>query len=34
LEAHRDLEPDGMLPKPFTVTQLLNVLEPINSTSV
>jgi CheY-like chemotaxis protein len=30
LEDHRDLEPDGMLPKPFTVTQLLNVLEPMH----
>lgn len=33
LEAHRDLEPDGMLPKPFTVTQLLNVLEPISASA-
>ncbi len=32
LEAARDLEPDGVLPKPFTVTQLLNVLEPISAT--
>ena len=27
LEGARDLEPDGVLPKPFTVEQLLNVLE-------
>jgi CheY-like chemotaxis protein len=27
LEGARDLEPDGVLPKPFTVDQLLNVLE-------
>jgi CheY-like chemotaxis protein len=33
LEGARDLEPDGVLPKPFTVTQLLNVLEPISSAS-
>jgi CheY-like chemotaxis protein len=26
LETARDLEPDGMLPKPLTVPQLLNVL--------
>ncbi len=26
LEPARDLEPDGMLPKPFTVPQLLSVL--------
>ena len=31
LESARDLEPDGVLPKPFTVTQLLNVLEPITA---
>ncbi|HET9981551.1 MAG TPA: response regulator [Ktedonobacterales bacterium] len=31
LEAAQDLEPDGVLPKPFTVDQLLNVLD---STSV
>jgi len=30
LEGARDLEADGVLPKPFTVTQLLNVLEPIS----
>lgn len=28
LEQHRDLEPDGMLAKPFTVDQLLNAIEP------
>ncbi len=33
LEAARDLAPDGMLPKPFTVNQLLNVLEPLNAAS-
>lgn len=33
LEGARDLEPDGVLPKPFTVTQLLNVLEPISAAS-
>lgn len=33
LEASRDLEPDGVLPKPFTVTQLLNVLEPISTSA-
>ena len=27
LEGARDLDPDGVLPKPFTVEQLLNVLE-------
>lgn len=31
LESARDLEPDGVLPKPFTVDQLLNIVE---STSV
>ena len=29
LEASRDLQVDGTLPKPFTVTQLLSVLEPL-----
>jgi len=33
LEGARDLSPDGMLPKPFTVNQLINVLEPLNVTS-
>lgn len=33
LEASRDLEPDGTLPKPFTVNQLLNILEPISTTA-
>ncbi len=33
LEASRDLTPDGMLPKPFTVNQLINVLEPLNVAS-
>ena len=33
LEASRDLAPDGMLPKPFTVNQLLNVLEPLSAAS-
>jgi CheY-like chemotaxis protein len=28
LEPARDLEPDGMLAKPFTVSQLLNVIKP------
>lgn len=27
LESHRDLEPDGVLAKPFTVSQLLNLLQ-------
>jgi CheY-like chemotaxis protein len=27
LEAHRDLDPDAMLAKPFTITQLLNLLD-------
>lgn len=31
LEGARDLEPDGVLPKPFTVDQLLNVLESTNA---
>ncbi|HEX6540587.1 MAG TPA: response regulator [Ktedonobacterales bacterium] len=31
LETARDLEPDGVLPKPFTVDQLLNVLESTES---
>jgi CheY-like chemotaxis protein len=31
LEGAQDLEPDGVLPKPFTVDQLLNIVE---STSV
>ncbi|MFI5272102.1 MAG: response regulator [Ktedonobacterales bacterium] len=31
LEANRDLHADGRLPKPFTVTQLLNVLEPVSA---
>lgn len=29
LERARDLVPDGTLPKPFTVNQLLNVLDPL-----
>jgi CheY-like chemotaxis protein len=29
LETSRDLEVDGTLPKPFTVVQLLSVLEPL-----
>lgn len=29
LEAARDLQVDGTLPKPFTVVQLLSVLEPL-----
>lgn len=29
LETARDLEVDGQLPKPFTVDQLLNTLEPV-----
>ncbi len=29
LEAARDLDPDGVLPKPFTLTQLTSVLEPL-----
>lgn len=29
LEMSRDLEVDGTLPKPFTVVQLLSVLEPL-----
>lgn len=29
LEASRDLDVDGQLPKPFTVDQLLNTLEPV-----
>lgn len=33
LEGARDLAPDGTLPKPFTVNQLLNVLEPLNAAS-
>jgi len=33
LEGARDLAPDGMLPKPFTVNQLLNALEPLNAAS-
>ncbi len=31
LEASRDLVVDGVLPKPFTVNQLLSVLEPLGS---
>jgi hypothetical protein len=31
LEGARDLEPDSILPKPFTVEQLLNVLETASS---
>lgn len=31
LENARDLEPDSVLPKPFTVDQLLNVLEATNN---
>jgi len=31
LERARDLMPDSTLPKPFTVTQLLNVLGPLNN---
>ncbi len=30
LETARDLEPDSTLSKPFTVSQLLNILEPIS----
>ncbi|MBF6589352.1 MAG: response regulator [Ktedonobacterales bacterium] len=29
LEQHRDLEPDASLAKPFTVSQLLNMLEEV-----
>lgn len=31
LEAARDLDADGYLPKPFTVGQLMNVLTPISA---
>ncbi|HLY30671.1 MAG TPA: response regulator [Ktedonobacterales bacterium] len=31
LEASRDLDADGVLPKPFTVNQLLSVLEPLSA---
>ena len=30
LEQHRDLEPDATLAKPFTVNQLLNVIESVS----
>jgi CheY-like chemotaxis protein len=33
LEEHRDLEPDGTLAKPFTVTQLLNVIESVSASA-
>jgi two-component system, OmpR family, alkaline phosphatase synthesis response regulator PhoP len=33
LEGARDLEADGVLPKPFTVEQLLNVLESATAAS-
>ena len=33
LEGARDLEPDGVLAKPFTVDQLLNVLDSASVTS-
>jgi CheY-like chemotaxis protein len=33
LETARDLEADGVLPKPFTVEQLLNVLETATASS-
>lgn len=32
LERAQNLNPDGALPKPFTVTQLLNVLAPLSAT--
>ena len=31
LESAHDLAPDGLLPKPFTLPQLLSVLEPISA---
>jgi CheY-like chemotaxis protein len=33
LERHRDLEPDATLAKPFTITQLLNVLDAMRVTA-
>jgi CheY-like chemotaxis protein len=33
LEPARDLEPDGMLAKPFTLSQLLSVIEPPGAAS-
>jgi two-component system, OmpR family, phosphate regulon response regulator PhoB len=33
LEEHRDLEPDATLAKPFTVIQLLNVLDSVSASA-